>query len=154
MCRRKYTAVSVLALEEIDDRPDRTVACEVGLQLVEFCCQPFCSWLGACHVGGTLPLTPAAVFLFFASVRFFVRTQCDYFFGQTLTRFLIHIILFFFFCPLCGCLASVTSTAALPSFAGVCAGGTMGLAFSRLWDRMFGKKEMRILMVSAVQPYP
>lgn len=23
----------------------------------------------------------------------------------------------------------------------------MGLAFSRLWDRMFGKKEMRILMV-------
>lgn len=27
-------------------------------------------------------------------------------------------------------------------------GGTMGLAFSRLWDRMFGKKEMRILMVN------
>lgn len=27
-------------------------------------------------------------------------------------------------------------------------GGTMGLAFSRLWERMFGKKEMRILMVS------
>lgn len=25
--------------------------------------------------------------------------------------------------------------------------GTMGLAFSRLWERMFGKKEMRILMV-------
>lgn len=24
----------------------------------------------------------------------------------------------------------------------------MGLAFSRLWERMFGKKEMRILMVS------
>ena len=24
---------------------------------------------------------------------------------------------------------------------------TMGLAFSRIWDRMFGKKEMRILMV-------
>ena len=23
----------------------------------------------------------------------------------------------------------------------------MGLAFSRIWDRMFGKKEMRILMV-------
>lgn len=23
----------------------------------------------------------------------------------------------------------------------------MGLAFSRLWERMFGKKEMRILMV-------
>lgn len=27
-------------------------------------------------------------------------------------------------------------------------GEIMGLAFSRLWDRMFGKKEMRILMVS------
>lgn len=27
-------------------------------------------------------------------------------------------------------------------------GGKMGLAFSRLWERMFGKKEMRILMVS------
>lgn len=27
-------------------------------------------------------------------------------------------------------------------------GRTMGLAFSRLWERMFGKKEMRILMVS------
>lgn len=25
--------------------------------------------------------------------------------------------------------------------------GIMGLAFSRLWERMFGKKEMRILMV-------
>ena len=23
----------------------------------------------------------------------------------------------------------------------------MGLAFSRIWERMFGKKEMRILMV-------
>ena len=25
----------------------------------------------------------------------------------------------------------------------------MGLAFSRIWERMFGKKEMRILMVNS-----
>ncbi|CAM9517217.1 unnamed protein product [Chrysoparadoxa australica] len=34
----------------------------------------------------------------------------------------------------------------LPPFP-LTAGASMGITFSRLWDRMFGKKEMRILMV-------